>query len=53
MDERGMTCGEWFCDTELEKLRKEALSAIMRLSEQRQIVLWNVLHRLPKEKEVS
>lgn len=51
MDERDMTCGELLDeDKELENLREQALSAIMKLPEEKQIEMWNILHKLQLKK---
>lgn len=38
---------------DIEKLRQEALSTIMNLPEEKQIEMWNILHRLSKENKVN
>ena len=51
MDERDVICGELLDeDKELEKLREQALSAIMKLPEENQIEMWNILHKLQLKK---
>ena len=35
---------------DIEKLRKEALSAIMKLPEEKQVEMWNILHKLQLKK---
>lgn len=35
---------------DIEKLREEALSAIMRLPEEKQIEMWNILHKFQLKK---
>ena len=40
-------------DREIQELRERALSAIMKLPEQRQIILWTILHRFSKENKAN
>ena len=51
MNEQTRNQSELLCDAELEKLRKEALSAIMKLPEEKQIEMWNIIRWIYNQKQ--